>query len=151
MAIIDLKFPSVHPDPVFFLTHSVRYIEGNKAQTANEQMTTSCRFAQAMPSPGHGNANGRESGQKERKTMQYLVGLILILASLFSTVAMADDAEGKITSINKDSETLSLDDGKTYKLPGEFDYSAINKGMKVLIIYDMVDNTRFITDIQEAP
>ncbi|HBQ32348.1 MAG TPA: hypothetical protein DD739_06465, partial [Ochrobactrum anthropi] len=27
----------------------------------------------------------------------------------------------------------------------------INKGMKVLIIYDMVDSTRFITDIQEAP
>ena len=65
--------------------------------------------------------------------MHYLVALILILASLFSTVAMADDAEGKIMSINKDSETLSLDDGKTYKLPGEFDYSAINKGMKVIM------------------
>jgi len=77
--------------------------------------------------------------------MHYLVGLILIVASLFSTVAMADDAEGKITGINKDSETITLDDGQTYKLPGEFDY------MKVLIIYDMVDSTRFITDIQEAP
>ena len=84
--------------------------------------------------------------------MHYLVGLILVIASLFSTVAMADDdAEGKITAINKDSETITLDDGETYKLPGEFDISAINKGMKVLIIYDMVDNTRFITDIQEAP
>ncbi len=83
--------------------------------------------------------------------MHYLVGLIFIVASLFSTVAMAEDAEGKITGINKDSETITLDDGKTYKLPGEFDYSAINPGMKVLIIYDTVDDTRFITDIQEAP
>lgn len=83
--------------------------------------------------------------------MHYLVALILVIASLFSTVAMADDAEGKITSINKDSETLTLDDGKTYKLPGEFDYSAIDNGMKVLIVYDLADNTRFITDIQEAP
>ncbi|WP_223597030.1 DUF1344 domain-containing protein, partial [Brucella suis] len=38
-----------------------------------------------------------------------------------------------------------------YKLPGEFDIGAINPGMKVLIIYDIVDHTRFITDIQEAP
>lgn len=83
--------------------------------------------------------------------MHYLVGLILVIASLFSTVAMADDAEGKITSINKDNETLTLDDGQTYKLPGEFDYSAINQGMKVIIIYDVADNTRFVTDIQEAP
>ena len=83
--------------------------------------------------------------------MHYLVGLILVVASLFSTVAMADDTEGKITGINRDSETITLDDGETYKLPGEFDYSALNKGMKVIIIYDMVDSTRFITDIQEAP
>ncbi|AIJ71907.1 DUF1344 domain-containing protein [Brucella suis] len=75
--------------------------------------------------------------------MHYLIGLILIIAALFSTVAMAEDAEGKITDINKDSET--------YKLPGEFDIGAINPGMKVLIIYDIVDHTRFITDIQEAP
>ena len=83
--------------------------------------------------------------------MQYIVGLIFITASLFSTVAMADDVEGKITGINQDKETITLDDGKTYKLPGEFDYSAISKGMKVIILYDEADNTRFITDIQEAP
>ena len=82
---------------------------------------------------------------------QYIVGLLFITASLFSTVAMADDVEGKITGINQDKETITLDDGKTYKLPGEFDYSAINKGMKVIILYDEADNTRFITDIQEAP
>jgi hypothetical protein len=83
--------------------------------------------------------------------MQYVVGLIFIIASLFSTVAMADDVEGKITGINKDNETITLDDGKTYQLPGEFDYSVISKGMKVIILYDEADNTRFITDIQEAP
>lgn len=83
--------------------------------------------------------------------MHYLVGLIFIIASLFSTVAMADDVEGKITGINKDQETITLDDGKIYKLPGEFDYSVISKGMKVIILYDEADDTRFITDIQEAP
>lgn len=83
--------------------------------------------------------------------MQYIVGLLFIIASLFSTVAMADDVEGKITGINQDKETITLDDGKVYKLPGEFDYSAISKGMKVIILYDEADNTRFVTDIQEAP
>ncbi|MBV2142521.1 DUF1344 domain-containing protein [Falsochrobactrum sp. TDYN1] len=83
--------------------------------------------------------------------MHYLVGLLFIIASLFSTVAMAGDAEGKITGINPDEETITLDDGSVYKLPGEFDYSAIDKGMKVLILYDVADNTRFVTDIQEAP
>ncbi len=83
--------------------------------------------------------------------MHYLVGLIFIIASMFSSVAMADDAEGRITSINEDSDTITLDDGKKYRLPGEFDYSAIEKGMSVLIIYDLVDNVRFVTDIQEAP
>ncbi|MFD1197770.1 DUF1344 domain-containing protein [Brucella gallinifaecis] len=83
--------------------------------------------------------------------MQYIVGLIFIIASIFSSVAMADDVEGKITGINEDTETITLDDGKNYKLPGEFDYSIINKGMKVIILYEEADNTRFITDIQEAP
>lgn len=83
--------------------------------------------------------------------MQYLVGILLIVASLFSTIAMADDVEGKITGISKEHETITLDDGKTYKLSGEFDYSAITKGMKVIIIYDIVDNQRFVTDLQEAP
>lgn len=83
--------------------------------------------------------------------MQYLAGLIFIIASLFSNVALADDAEGKITRINTDEETLTLDDGNIYKLPGEFDYSVINPGMKVFILYDVADKTRFVTDIQEAP
>lgn len=83
--------------------------------------------------------------------MHYLVGFLFIVLSMFSTVAMAEDAEGKITSIDQDGETISLDDGQDYKLPGEFDYTALNEGMKVIVLYEVAENTRFITDIQEAP
>lgn len=83
--------------------------------------------------------------------MQYLVGFLFILMSMFSSVAMAEDTEGKITAIDREEETISLDDGNSYKLPGEFDYSALNEGMKVIVLYEVAENTRFVTDIQEAP
>ena len=83
--------------------------------------------------------------------MHYLIGLIFVIASAFSTIAVADDAEGKIVSINQEQETLTLDDGKTYQLAGEFDYSSLKSGMKVLIIYDVANDTRYVTDIQEMP
>ncbi len=83
--------------------------------------------------------------------MQYLVGFLFILMSMFSSVAMAEDTEGKITAIDREEETISLDDGNSYKLPGEFDYSALNEGMKVIVLYEVAENTRFVTDIKEAP
>jgi hypothetical protein len=82
--------------------------------------------------------------------MRILITLFFILATLFSTVVMADDVEGKITRIDEENDTITLDDGETYKLPGEFDYSAINKDMKVAISFDVVDKDKFITDIEEA-
>ncbi|MFC4625154.1 DUF1344 domain-containing protein [Daeguia caeni] len=83
--------------------------------------------------------------------MRHIVGLILVIASLLTTAARADDAEGRITSINPDNETITLDDGKTYKLPHDFDYNVISKGMKVFIVYDLANDTRYVTDIEEAP
>ncbi|WP_420959763.1 DUF1344 domain-containing protein [Brucella sp. IR073] len=82
--------------------------------------------------------------------MQIFIALLFVFVSLFSTIAMADDAQGKITHIDEESNTITLDDGNVYKLPGEFDYSAINEGMKVALSYDVVDKDRFITDIEET-
>ncbi|QYM72622.1 DUF1344 domain-containing protein [Pseudochrobactrum sp. Wa41.01b-1] len=82
--------------------------------------------------------------------MRILAILTVLLAPLFACTALADDAEGKITKINEDTETITLDNGKDYRLPGEFDYSAIEKGMKVIVTYDLVDNVRYISNIDEA-
>lgn len=82
--------------------------------------------------------------------MRILFAMIFAVSALFSTIILADDAEGVITAINEDAETITLNDGKTYRLPGEFDISALTKGEKVLVSYDVVDNDRFITFIESA-
>ncbi|MGU3574671.1 DUF1344 domain-containing protein [Brucellaceae bacterium C25G] len=83
--------------------------------------------------------------------MHYLVGLAFIILSLFSTNVMAEDVEGKILSIDQNNDTITLDDKKRYQLPDEFDYSFIKTGMKVIILYDEVNNIRYVTDLQDAP
>ncbi|WP_439273423.1 DUF1344 domain-containing protein [Pseudochrobactrum sp. HB0163] len=82
--------------------------------------------------------------------MRILALLMLLLTPFFAGTALADDAEGKITAINEDAETLTLDDGKEYRLPGEFDYSTIETGMKVIVTFDVVDKVRYISNIDEA-
>ncbi|PYE90584.1 DUF1344 domain-containing protein [Phyllobacterium leguminum] len=82
--------------------------------------------------------------------MRILITLFFILSTLFSSVVMADDVQGKITRIDEENNTITLDDDEIYKLPGEFDYSAINEGMKVAVSFDVVDKDKFITDIEEA-
>lgn len=82
--------------------------------------------------------------------MRILAVFTLMLTPFFAGTALADDAEGKITNINEDTETITLDNGKEYHLPGEFDYSAIEQGMKVIVTFDLVDNIRYISNIADA-
>ncbi|MGH6859099.1 MAG: DUF1344 domain-containing protein [Phyllobacterium sp.] len=81
--------------------------------------------------------------------MRFIVAFFMFAASLLPVGALADDAEGTITTIDEDNSTITLDDGKVYKLPGEFDLSVIEEGMKVTLMFDVVDKERFITDIEE--
>ncbi len=72
-----------------------------------------------------------------------------LLALLFTGgLALAADADGKITAIDRDAGTIVLEDGNTYKLPGEFDPANIEEGMEVLIAYDMVNGENLITIIE---
>ncbi|MCC6204667.1 MAG: DUF1344 domain-containing protein, partial [Hyphomicrobiales bacterium] len=52
-----------------------------------------------------------------------------------------------IKSIDKDNSTITLDDGKKYKLPGEFDVDSLKEGMDILLAYDEVGGERLITDM----
>jgi Cu/Ag efflux protein CusF len=82
--------------------------------------------------------------------MRFIVATFMFVASLFPVGALADDAQGTITKIDADNSTITLDDGKIYKLPGEFDLSVISKGMKVTLMFDVVDKELLITDIEET-
>ena len=72
---------------------------------------------------------------------------VLTAALMFSGSAFAAEAEGHIEKIDTDNLTITLDDGKSYKLPGEFDMSSIKEGMEVLIAYDEIGGQNLITDM----
>lgn len=76
------------------------------------------------------------------------VALALAAALLATTAAFAENAEGEIEKIDSDKQTITLSDGNTYKLPGEFDVSAIKTGMDVVLSYDEVDGEKLIADMQ---
>lgn len=82
--------------------------------------------------------------------MKKLAFLIAGLIFALPHTAQADEATGKIVSIDEDNQSLKLDNGSVYKLPGEFDYTVISKDMKVLLIFDLNGKDRLITDIEKA-
>ena len=67
---------------------------------------------------------------------------------LIATSALAAEAEGHVKSVDKEKMTITLDDGKSYKLPGEFDIDTIHEGMEILLAYDEVGGENLITDMQ---
>ena len=77
------------------------------------------------------------------------VSALLIAGSLglFSSGALAAEDDGMIADINIDALTITLDNGNTYKLPGEFNTEALVEGAEVTVAYDTVEGVRQITDI----
>nr|WP_306228734.1 MULTISPECIES: DUF1344 domain-containing protein [unclassified Aurantimonas] len=65
-----------------------------------------------------------------------------------SIPALAEEVSGTIKAIDQASATLTLDDGSTYALPGEFDYTAVKPGMEVVVIFDETDATHPVIDLQ---
>lgn len=79
--------------------------------------------------------------------MRTLIGTLAALLML-SAAAFAAEAEGHIKAIDRDKQTITLDDGKSYKLPGEFDMDSIKEGMDVVLAYDRIGGQNMITDMQ---
>ncbi len=76
---------------------------------------------------------------------RHTLAAALLLAT--TSFAFAANDEGRIASIDRDAMIITLENGNTYKLPGEFDMDAIAEGMEVLLAYDTVDGQRTITDM----
>jgi hypothetical protein len=79
--------------------------------------------------------------------MRTLIGAVAITV-ICATGALAAEAEGHIKTIDRDNLTITLDNGKLYKLPGEFDVDAIEEGMEILLAYDKVGDVNLITDME---
>ncbi|CAG0963035.1 MAG: DUF1344 domain-containing protein [Rhizobiaceae bacterium] len=77
-----------------------------------------------------------------------IVSGALAAVLLIATSAFAAEAEGRIKAIDRDNSTITLDDGKSYKLPGEFDVDQLKEGMDILLAYDKVGGENLITDME---
>lgn len=83
--------------------------------------------------------------------MRSLIGALaaaFMLSTIVSTGAFAAEAEGKVKAVDRDNLTITLENGMSYKLPGEFDVDAIQEGMQVLLAYDKVGDQNMITDME---
>lgn len=81
------------------------------------------------------------------KTGRILAGAAAALM-LISTAAFAEQAEGLIRKVDKEAMTLTLDNGKSYKLNAEMDVDLLEAGMDVVIAYDVTNGENVITDMQ---
>ncbi|MET0597411.1 MAG: DUF1344 domain-containing protein [Mesorhizobium sp.] len=79
--------------------------------------------------------------------LRQLLGAVAAVA-MMAGIAAAAEAEGQIQEIDKDNLTITLSDGKSYKLPGEFDVDALQEGMDVILAYDEVGGENLITDME---
>ncbi|PDQ18226.1 hypothetical protein CN311_25860 [Mesorhizobium sanjuanii] len=79
--------------------------------------------------------------------MRILIGAFAATL-LVSSAALAGQTEGLIKKVDKDTLTLTLDDGKAYKLNAETDLDALKPGMDIVIAYDETNGENVVTDMQ---
>ncbi|AID28783.1 hypothetical protein BFX40_15590 [Mesorhizobium sp. SEMIA 3007] len=79
--------------------------------------------------------------------MRTLIGAVAATL-LYSTAAFAGQTEGLIKKVDKDALTLTLDDGKSYKLNAETDLDSLKPGMDIVIAYDVTNGENVVTDMQ---
>lgn len=80
--------------------------------------------------------------------MRILFGAIAAAAVFAAGAAFAGQTEGHIKKIDKDAMTLTLDDGKSYKMNAEMDVEALKPGMDVVIAFDVTGGQNVITDME---
>lgn len=83
------------------------------------------------------------------RTMTGMLSALLVAAGLaFSSgAALAADDEGTIQRVDREALTITLDNGNTYKLSGEFDVEALEEGVDVVLAYDTVAGEKLVTDL----
>ena len=78
-----------------------------------------------------------------------LIAFIALVGFLLpsSVYAESADVEATIKSVDMTKLALTLDDGKTYQAPEEFNFEGLKEGVKVIIYYTEVDGKRVIDDL----
>ncbi|MCO5731066.1 DUF1344 domain-containing protein [Rhizobium sp. SSA_523] len=83
--------------------------------------------------------------------MRLFLAALLTAASILSPLsglAQSMDVEATIKAVDTKKLSLTLDDGKVYKVPEEFNFDGLQAGVKVVVFFTMVDGNRVVDDLQ---
>ncbi|MDI7861441.1 DUF1344 domain-containing protein [Rhizobiaceae bacterium n13] len=83
--------------------------------------------------------------------MRFMIAALLATASFLSPLkgfAESADVEATIKKVDMNDLSLTLDDGKTYQAPEEFNFEGLEEGVKVIVFYTEVDGKRVINDLE---
>lgn len=83
--------------------------------------------------------------------MRFMIAALLAAVSILAPLtsyAESADVEAVITQVDTTALSLSLDDGKKYQAPEEFNFEGLSPGVKVLVFYTEVDGKRVIDDLE---
>ncbi len=83
------------------------------------------------------------------RTATRMISALMMAASLALSAgaAAAADDEGKVKRVDPEKLTVTLDNGNTYKLSGEFDIESLHEGVEVVLAYDNVGGEKLVTDL----
>ncbi|NLR95256.1 DUF1344 domain-containing protein [Rhizobium sp. P38BS-XIX] len=82
--------------------------------------------------------------------MRFFVATLLATAALLAPVAgfaESADVESTIKKVDTKNFSITLDDGKNYQVPEDFDFNGLKAGVKVVVFYTEVDGKRVVNDL----
>jgi len=80
-----------------------------------------------------------------------MIAALLATANLLMPIngfAQSVDVEGTISKIDANGLSITLNDGKTYRVPEEFNFEGLKAGVKVVVFSTEVDGKRVVDDLQ---
>ncbi|MDO5894699.1 DUF1344 domain-containing protein [Agrobacterium sp. Azo12] len=83
--------------------------------------------------------------------MRLMIAALLATASFLSPIngfAQSADVESTISKVDENGLTITLIDGKNYKVPEEFNFEGLKAGVKVVVFYTEVDGKRVVDDLE---
>ncbi len=85
------------------------------------------------------------------RSMRMMIAALLAATNLLMPInsfAQSVDVEGTISKIDANGLSITLNDGKTYRVPEEFNFEGLKAGVKVVVFYTEVDGRRVVDDLQ---
>ena len=82
--------------------------------------------------------------------MRFFVATLLATASILAPVvgfAESADVEATIRRVDAKNLSITLDDGKIYQVPEDFDFNGLEAGVKVIVFYTEMDGKRAVNDL----